>query len=516
MRSTVLILAGSLALLAADAASAQCGQHKVPSPLGLGARFGTDLDLAADRLIVGAPGVGAAVIYRYDGANWNQDGAPLMGPPGAQFGVAVTIAGDRAVIGMPFYDDGGALDVGAIELWTSSTPGTWTMKSRLPCPILLDNAQFGTSVSMAGDYVIVGAPGPGLGAGRAFSFKITPTDDLTLHQTIASSYPFAGPGDRFGFDVATDGTTLLIGAPSVGNLRGATDFLRYNPVTDFWAVNVVFSSTSNGAEFGHSMAISGDRMVVGSPGYIGGGRVSYFEWTGIQYDTTGIDWADVNNASDPRYGDAVAATETFVMGGIPRERVLDIPLHGALNMESWTPTGDSEFFAKIELPVETGLFGDAVDMEGETLVVGAPGDDLSAPDAGAVFLYTSMLKAYQITSTCCGLSSTVYGKPEIDLLGSFCDNETIFLGLTKARPSAPAFLIVGLGTSLIPFMGGTLAPNPQYVFPLATDGNGEISLVADLPPGLPSNNRLVMQFWIDDPNTPFGLSATSGRAGRIP
>ena len=89
--------------------------------------------------------------------------------------------------------------------------------------------------------------------------------------------------------------------------------------------------------------------------------------------------------------------------------------------------------------------------------------------------------------------------------------------LTGAKPSAPAFLIVGLTALLAPFKAGTMVPNPQMIFPLATSAaGGKFLSWATWPAGLPSGAELLMQYWIVDAGGPAGFSASNGLSAVVP
>jgi hypothetical protein len=89
--------------------------------------------------------------------------------------------------------------------------------------------------------------------------------------------------------------------------------------------------------------------------------------------------------------------------------------------------------------------------------------------------------------------------------------------LTNAKPSAPAFLLVGLSELDAPFKGGTMTPNPQLILPLATSASGSKLLSwATWPASLPSGTELLLQYWIVDPGGPAGFSASNGLSAVTP
>src|SRR5262249_700010 len=88
-------------------------------------------------------------------------------------GAAVAIDGSTAVVGLPEEDVGGAEDAGAVLVFTRDTPNTWALQARLeaPQPPCGGNRgdQFGNSVAISGDRIVVGAPYDDFGLGLSTS-----------------------------------------------------------------------------------------------------------------------------------------------------------------------------------------------------------------------------------------------------------------------------------------------------------------------------------------------------------
>ena len=125
--------------------------------------------------------------------------------------------------------------------------------------------QFGASVDIAGDVVVVGAPQDESSVGAAYIFgrDVGGNDNWGLIKMISEG---SGNAD-FGASVAIDGSTLVVGAPFQDNAVGtAYIFEKDQGGTDNWGL-VKQLVTDDGVEFrfGLSVAISGDRVAVASP-----------------------------------------------------------------------------------------------------------------------------------------------------------------------------------------------------------------------------------------------------------
>ncbi len=80
-------------------------------------------------------------------------------------------------------------------------------------------------------------------------------------------------------------------------------------------------------------------------------------------------------------------------------------------------------------------------------------------------------------------------------------------------PSAQGgLLIISANQLLAPFLGGTLVPDPSILVAVATNGGGQVSVGAPLPPALhlPRGGYFYTQSWFDDPTGPNGFAATNG------
>ena len=90
------------------------------------------------------------------------------------FGCAVLLQGDLAVIGARFAEgEDGSYGVGAVHVFRRDENGTdqWINVAALTPKEITEGAYFGTALSLAGDTLIVGAPGTNIGQGKAYVFE---------------------------------------------------------------------------------------------------------------------------------------------------------------------------------------------------------------------------------------------------------------------------------------------------------------------------------------------------------
>jgi hypothetical protein len=335
------VVASTLALwpCASNAASTQapCETAKLEHPLPLDGTFGSSVSLSGDRLVVGTPTAfldpGRAFLYRRDAAGWTLD-ATLAAPDGESgdlFGRAVAVEEGYALVAR--QDDGILGAQGSVYAFTRSPEGQWLQTQKIT---IADAGvwAFGWSISMEGNRAAIGAKGAAaLGdKGRVFIFELE--GGLWVQKAkIAPSID--NLGDWFGASVDLDGDRLAVGAPKNGTGR-AYVFDRQNDGT--WVEQALFVPTvvsPTGDEYGTSVAVDGDTVMVGSIGhddpYLNGGAV-------YVYEKSELGWQHTQKLS------------TLTIGTLPR-------------------------------------FGYSLSLDGDELLVGSPTNHLVMGSAGAVYLF---------------------------------------------------------------------------------------------------------------------------------
>lgn len=113
------------------------------------------------------------------------------------------------------------------------------------------------------------------------------------------------------------------------------------------------------------------------------------------------------------------------------------------------------------------------------------------------------------------------GAPCLWAEGTLVGGDPVTLHLANAAPSSPAFLFLGLSAlNFTPFFGGTLVPDfatpPGQLIVVATGADGALTLGSTWPLGIPTGFEVYLQYWIDDPSGPFGLTASNALKGTTP
>lgn len=259
---------------------------------GLGRSFafsGTNIVMGTEMTNSNA---GAAHIFEYN-SNWtntrNYYGIVAPNSAATQLGRSVAIDGDWIVVGLPKLDKVGVNQVGGVYLYKRDAINGWPTS---PTQIIYypesdTGADFGFAVDLNGDGLIVGAPASDVGGvnfGAAYIYRLI-EGSWVFETRLVSSVPTSS--EIYGRTVAICNNHVVVGAPG-GN--GATGYAHtYYKDNGSWSTGtrITGDTTGTSLNFGFSIKIRGDRMVIGSPGATlhttitardGGGRLYYFTY----------------------------------------------------------------------------------------------------------------------------------------------------------------------------------------------------------------------------------------------
>jgi len=325
--------------------------------------YGQSVAITDSFVLVAAPGhgssieIGAINVFHRDGKP-DSELRPTLPEPRGTFGYALAAAGNVAVVG----DFGSELPRGVVYVFDLLTGGV----SHILRPDPADNTRgFGRYVGFDGSLAIVStsitSPSPELvvpvyvfdassGAlvsrilpdvsnargwvvaiegdiallcspplssralGRAYLYSVS-TGQLLHELTPAVSYP----GDAFGSAVAISGNLVAIGAPGQSSHGDAGAVYIYDATTGALLRTLSPSDAEPGNEFGHSVALSGNTLLVGALFGKSGERQS---GTAYLFDaSTGRQVVEIGPESfEPQhaFGHAVGITEDAAVVGVMR------------------------------------------------------------------------------------------------------------------------------------------------------------------------------------------------------
>jgi hypothetical protein len=215
---------------------------------GPGDHFGHSVSIDGDFVVGGAPyngynggvtNAGVAIVFKRDSASgdWSEYSTLFHGSPGTgdMLGWSVSLSGGHVVVGAPFRDEGGIVDSGAAFVY-SLTPFLPPVDKVLVPYDPAANNQFGSAVALKGARLAVGANGSGSAwsgySGAVYVFDQDHEGAGNWGQAMKRTPADGAAGDLFGYAVAVDGDTSVVGAPwHDGPLAdsGAAYFYAYEP-----------------------------------------------------------------------------------------------------------------------------------------------------------------------------------------------------------------------------------------------------------------------------------------------
>ncbi len=392
--------------LFADAEAVRA-QPATPGGITPGAEFGSAVALSGDTVLVGAPnengtfmGQGAAYVFVI-GTNNHVQQQPLTANDGAAsdfFGRSIALSGDTVVVGADNDDIGANLEQGSAYVFTRSGT-TWTPQQKLTATDGAADDFFGNSVTLSGDTVVVGAVRDDMDTkvdqGSAYVFIRSGTTWTQQQKLTAAD----GVGhDDFGISVALSGDTVVVGASDakIGantNQGSAYVFTRSGSV---WTQQQKLTANDGAAldQFGFSVALSGDTVVVGAASDDIGANTN--QGSAYVFTRSGTNWTPQQKltANDGAAGDVFGFSVALSGDTVVLSAIGDDIGANANQGSAYVFTRSGATWAQQQrLTANDGAanddFGHSVALSGDTVVVGSDRDDIGVnTDQGSAYVFT--------------------------------------------------------------------------------------------------------------------------------
>jgi hypothetical protein len=357
--------------------------------------FGRDIAVDGGVLVIGAwldDQLGSAYVYTHDGVGWveQQRLRPFDGGPADRFGQSVSIDGDTIVVGSYLH-----AAEGAAYVYTRSGDA-WTLQQKLTAGDGETGMWFGYSVALDGDTIVVGAPSvfPPVGTVRHGAVYVFTRDGATWTERTKLEVSQADVFDHFGYAVALHDGVLVATAPQLdlGGVASAGAAFVYEGVGADWSGTATLTEILPGVSsyFGTRVDIDGDLIIVGASQ----DRDAFGEQSGsaFLFGREGAGWSSLRRFEDPE-GESLERFGSAV--AIDGDRLaIGAPRSGALD------TGAAFIYERVG-PVWLGpdrrvVGGDSfggdevgysVALFGDLAVIGAPYDDDQGTNAGAAYVF---------------------------------------------------------------------------------------------------------------------------------
>jgi len=413
MTATHLFFFLLVSAMCTDLAAGQITETKLAASDGVSyAYFGESVSISGDYMIVGACGdndngtnSGSAYIYHFDGTGWVEEAKLLAsdGVPVDLFGSSVSISGDLALVGAPYEDHNDFNDGSAYVFRREET--IWIEEAKLNASDGAFFDYFGSSVSISGDYALVGAPFDddyGSSSGSAYVFH---REGTTWLEEAKLTNERSLPEDYFGQDVSISGDYALVGAPwndDNGPAAGAAYVFRREG-TNWLASRPLLASDGAATDlFGGAVSLSGDYALIGAYYDDDNGDKSGSAYIFRREETTWVEEAKLlagDGAADDNFGRSVSVSSDFALVG-----AYEIAVNGTKPGSAYLFRREgTDWVEKAKLIASDGAvddkFGRAVSLSGDDALVGAHWDNDNGTRSGSAYLYSGLSSSVAVSVT---------------------------------------------------------------------------------------------------------------------
>lgn len=309
---------------------------------------------------------------------------------GDELGVAVAIAGDLLVVGSD-------RDTGGLVYVLERSGRTWAHRATLQSDDVIADDGFGRAVATDGTRIVVGAQwddAPLDNAGSVYVF-VRGADASAWTEEVKLTYASPTSDTRFGASVAIDGDRIVVGCPGDGAAAfHAGGVFVYRRAVGGWAEegHLTGSGASSNDLMGEVVAIDGTTIAAGASldGVSASDEGTVYVWT-----LRGGMWTEqarlvAPGAIDGTYlGSSVDLDGDVLIAGATWAGVFVPALPSGL-AHVFTRSGTTWSHTATLAPVAAGrndLFGASVSIAGDVAIVGAPGSRIDGRDSGSAYYY---------------------------------------------------------------------------------------------------------------------------------
>lgn len=308
------------------------------------------------------------------------------------FGYAVSISGDALIVGAVRDRDRG--------LWTGAAyvyrleESTWVEEQKLTASDAIQEDAFGCAVAIDGDVAVVGArwnDDAGMSSGSAYVFRFDGNVWAEEQKLLASD---GTAFDEFGESVSVSGDVVVVGAHfdgDAGERAGSAYVYRFDGNAWIEEQKLVAGDAAASDQFGESVSVSGDVVVVGAPR---GDGAAVDTGAAYVFRFDGSAWSDEQKLSAgagewrDEFGWSVAVSGNVAVAGTPLDGVADNTSSGSATVYRFDGSAWTEEQTLVASdPAVAGWLGKSVALHGDVIVAGAPFDNGTEYHSGAAYVY---------------------------------------------------------------------------------------------------------------------------------
>ena len=300
------------------------------------------------------------------------------------FGHSVSINSDYAIIGAPYDDDKGDGSGSAYIFKRDGSRSSWTQQAKLTSSDGASGDTFGYSVSISGYYAIIGASGDDSDRGSSYIFERDGSIWMQRQKLIASD---AASSDYFGHSVSISGDYAIVGAYGDDSERGSSYIFKRDNSIWRQQQKLTASDGASGDYFGYSVSISGDYAIMGAYGHDDKGT-DY--GSAYIFKREGSSWRQQAKLSaKPTASDGGVSYDWWFGRSVSISG--DYAIVGARNSAYIFKGDGSRWTEQVKLEALDGLFGDhfgdSSSMRGDYIVIGAYGDSDKGTNSGSAYIF---------------------------------------------------------------------------------------------------------------------------------
>lgn len=255
---------------------------------------------------------------------------------------------------------------------------------------------FGRSVSVDGDFAVIGASSDshqGIQSGSAYVFQRQGDAWNQIAKLVPNG---AASGDSFGISVAISGDRIVVGSNSDDDLGSSSGsaYIYTRQSNNSWAFErkLLPNDGVSFDLFGTAVAIDGDRVVVGSPNE---NQVGFSTGAAYVFErTSGTNWtqrtkiAPSTLGASEQFGSAIAVSGDRIAFGVTRD---DTAAKNAGAVYVYRRQSTNSWVQETKLTATNAMPSDyaglAVDIDGDRIVCGADRYDGGGIDSGAAYVF---------------------------------------------------------------------------------------------------------------------------------
>ena len=300
---------------------------------------------------------------------------------GDSFGVSIGLSNNTIIVGA-FRDDDYGYNSGSVYVFTESM-GAFSQSAKLKGDTGGQHNSFGNSVSVSGNRAIIGVQTDGANGwnyGAAYIFEFDGMNFIETEKLLGNS---SATNSKFGSSVSINSNQLIIGAPNGFNdlaIRTGSAYVFEKPLND-WIFMEKISAGQEGSEFGDSVFMSTDSLVVGASIYLIASSGAFV------FVKDNDDWLFDQWLQEDRVT-AVVYSHNTILVGLPwyegqysKQGEVEVYKHNGVVWAS------SQQLKAHEDGLDEDRFGSSHSVFGDSIIVGVPGDKLNEEIVGSARIH---------------------------------------------------------------------------------------------------------------------------------